>query len=127
MNKTELYTEFREKRTEKVTVDRAGLAKKLKKINNGVILEYNNENYRIYYSSDELDKNGLEQKEPYYLEIDPAVRMRFEGSLDEYEVLLKEIINENAENYNLKNYTKLQGGDVCNDFFIMDIYYQMKL
>ena len=126
MNKTELYTEFREKRTEKVTVDRAGLLKKLKKINSGVILEYNNENYRIYYSSDVLGENNLEQKEPYHLEIDPAVRMRFEGGLDEYEALLKEIINENAENYNLKNYTKLQGGDVHNDFFIMDIYYQMK-
>ncbi len=126
MNKTELYTEFREKRTEKVTVEKAGLRRKLRKINNGVILEYNNEKYQLYYSSDVLSGNGYEQNNLYHLEIDPAARIRFEGSLDEYEALLKEIKTENAENYNLKIYTKLQDGNVDNDFFIMDIYYQMK-
>lgn len=125
MIKPELYTEFREDCTDKVTVEKAELKSKLKKINSGVILEYNKENYQFYYLPDEITENDHGQKNLYHLEIDPAARIRFEGSLDEYESLLKKINGKNTENNDLKIYTKLQDGNVKNDFFIMDIYYQM--
>lgn len=126
MNKIELYTEFKEKRTEKVTVEKAELRRKLKKIKDGVILEYNNEKYQLYYSAEVVAKNEHAPKNIYNLEIDPAARIRFEGSIEEYEALLAEINKENAENHDLKIYTRLQDGNADNDFFIMDVYYQMK-
>ncbi len=126
MNKIELYTEFKEKRTEKVTVEKAELRRKLKKIKDGVILEYNNEKYQLYYSAEVVAKNEHAPNNIYNLEIDPAARIRFEGSIEEYEALLVEINKENAENHDLKIYTRLQDGNADNDFFIMDVYYQMK-
>ena len=126
MNKIELYTEFKEKRTEKVTVEKAELRRKLKKIKDGVILEYNNEKYQLYYSEEVVAKNEHAPNNIYNLEIDPAARIRFEGSIEEYEALLVEINKENAENHDLKIYTRLQDGNADNDFFIMDVYYQMK-
>lgn len=127
MIKTELYTEFRENRTEKITVEKAEFKRSLKRIKSGAVLEkVNRDKYQLYYSSEVSAENEHDQKEVYHLEIDPAARIRFEGSLDEYEALLNVINKENAKKYDLKIYTKLQDGNVDNDFFIMDIYYQMK-
>ncbi|MCR4567490.1 MAG: hypothetical protein K5769_05535 [Pseudobutyrivibrio sp.] len=126
MIKTELYTEFKEDLTDKVTVEKDELRSKLKIINSSVILEYENEKYKIYYSLNESIDESLDNKSMFHLEIDPAARIRFEGSLDEHEELLKKIYKKRAENNDMKIYSKLQDGDVDSDFFIMDIYYQME-
>ncbi|SFU96240.1 DUF5975 family protein [Butyrivibrio sp. INlla21] len=125
MIKAELYTEFREDRTDKVTVEKAELRRKLKKIKNGAILERENEKYQLYYSPEAFKKDEAEHVAPYHLVIDPAARIRFEGSLDEYDKLLEEIDLKCMDHDDAKVYSKLKEGNADSDFFIMDVYYQM--
>lgn len=125
MIKPELYTEFREDRTDKVTVEKAELRRKLKKIKSGAILERENEKYQLYYSPKAFaGEEGLHVA-PYHLVIDPAARIRFEGSLDEYDKLLEEIDLKIMDHDDAKIYSKLKEGNADSDFFIMDVYYQM--
>ena len=125
MTNTELYTEFREECLDRVTVDRDEFCKRIKKLKKGAIIEQDKGGYRLYSKlSGALDREQ-EQDAPYVLEIDPAARVRFEGSFSEYEDLLKEINKNRIGHYDVKVYSKLQDGNADSDFFIMDVYYQM--
>ena len=67
----------------------------------------------------------MEAHEPaFHLSIDPAARIRFEGSFSEYDLLLEEI-NSKYPGGNERIYTKVRDVDADSDFFIMDVYYQM--
>ena len=126
MTNTELYTEFREQCLDRVTVDRDEFCKRIKKLKKGAIIEQDKGGYRLYSKlSGALDREQ-EQDAPYVLEIDPAARVRFEGSFSEYEDLLKEINKNRIGHYDVKVYSKLQDGNADSDFFIMDVYYQMQ-
>ena len=110
--------EFREECTEKVTVDKTELCKKLRKLQNGVIIELDHGKYQLYYSKEKDGEQDCIQDMAYRLNIDPAARVRFEGSFEEYEELLRKIDKD-------KVYSKLREGNVDSDFFIMDVYYRM--
>ncbi len=125
MIKPELYIEFREDRTDKITVEKAELRSKLNKIKRGVILEHKYEKYLIYYSR-ETTRSDMEVHEPlFHLVIDPAARIRFEGSLSEYDKLVEEIKSKNLSRDDTRVYSKVQDGNADSDFFIIDVYYQM--
>lgn len=124
MINTELYTEFREAYTDKDTVNRAEFCKKLKKLKKGTIVELDKGMFRIY--TKDADISGQTQGEDRCLEIDPAARIRFEGSLEEYEDLLEEINKKKTTDYGFKIFSRLQDGNADIDFIIMDVYYQMQ-
>ena len=123
MIKPELYIVFREDCTDKVIANKAELGSTLKTMTSGVIIERVREEYHLYHSPETKSGEGYICYPRYHLEIDPAARIRFEGSLDEYEALLNEI---KGEDYDLKVFTKIQDSDAKNNFYIMDIYYRMK-
>ena len=91
MTNTELYTEFKEKCMDRVTVDRDEFCKRIRKLKKGVIVEPDKGTYQLYSKPCDATDSEQMRDAPYILEIDPAVRVRFEGSLSEYEDLLKEI------------------------------------
>ncbi|MBQ2608774.1 MAG: hypothetical protein II586_00265, partial [Butyrivibrio sp.] len=61
----------------------------------------------------------------FQLEIEPAARVRFEGSLEEYECLLDEINKKSIRNRDFKIYGRLKDSNADREFFIMDVYYLM--
>lgn len=123
MYRAELYVEFSENRTGMMLAEGTELANILRKLQNGVIIERMQSKYRIYYFESGLQDGIPIQDMSYHLKIEPAARIRFEGSMDEY----KKFLNEINENYNtVQIYSKLREKEVESDFFIMDIYYAMK-
>jgi len=117
-----LYMEFREDLTDKITVEKSELRNKLK---NGVILERDYEKYLIYYSQETIESDAEVHEPLFHLVIDPAARIRFEGSLAEHDELLKEINSKNHGSDDVRIYSKVRDGDADSDFYIMDVYYQM--
>ena len=126
MTNTELYTEFREECMDRVTVDHDEFCKRIKKLKKGSIIEPDKGAFQLYSKLIDVTEREKVQDAPYVLEIDPAVRVRFEGSLSEYEDLLKEINKNKIGHYDVKVYSRLQDGNADGDFFVMDVYYQMQ-
>ena len=127
MIKPELYAVFRENRTVKVTANKAELRSKLRTLTGGVILEREGEKYHLYHSPKTTSGEEYICAPLYHLEIDPAARIRFEGSLAEHEKLLEEIYLMIKDNDDVRIYSKVQDGNVYDDFFIMDVYYKMSV
>ena len=125
MIKTELYSVFREDRTAKVTANKAELRSKLRTMTSGVILERNKDEYHLYYSPKTTSGEDNTCAPLYHLEIDPAARIRFEGSLAEHEKLLEEIFAMIEGGDDVRIYSKVQDGNAANDFFRIDVYYKM--
>ena len=123
MINAELYTEFKEVYTDKDTVNRVEFCKKLKKLKKDTVVELNENMYCIYTRDADVDIQG--QDITSQLEIEPAARVRFEGSLEEYETLLEEINQKKIRNHDFKIYGRLKDGNADRDFFIMDVYYLM--
>lgn len=117
-----LYMGFRENLTDKITVEKSELRNKLK---NGVILEHDYEKYLIYYSQETIESDAEVHDSLFHLVIDPAARIRFEGSLAEHDELLEEINSKNHGSDDVRIYSKVRDGDADSDFYIMDVYYQM--
>ncbi len=117
-----LYMEFREDLTDKITVEKSELRNKLK---NGVILERDYEKYLIYYSQETIESDAEVHEPLFHLVIDPAARIRFEGSLAEHDELLEEINSKNHGSDDVRIYSKVRDVDADSDFYIMDVYYQM--
>ena len=125
MINAELYTEFKEVYTDKDTVNRVEFWKKIKKLKKDTVVEVNEDKYCIYTKDADVDVQGQTQAATSRLEIDPAARVRFEGSLEEYENLLEEINQKKIRNHDFKIYGRLKDGNADRDFFIMDVYYLM--
>lgn len=123
MINAELYTEFKEVYTDKDTVNRVEFCKKLKKLKKDTVVELNENMYCIYTRDADVDIQG--QDITSQLEIEPAARVRFEGSLEEYETLLEEINQKKIRNHDFKIYGRLKDGNADRDFLIMDVYYLM--
>ena len=79
--------------------------------------------YCIYTRDADVDIQG--QDITSQLEIEPSARVRFEGSLEEYETLLEEINQKKIRNHDFKIYGRLKDGNADRDFLIMDVYYLM--
>lgn len=125
MINAELYTEFKEVYTDKDTVNRVEFCKKLKKLKKDTVVEFNEDMYCIYTRDADVDIKGQIQATTFQLEIEPAARVRFEGSLEEYECLLDEINKKSIRNRDFKIYGRLKDGNADREFFIMDVYYLM--
>ncbi len=125
MINAELYTEFKEVYTDKDTVNRVEFCKKLKKLKKDTVVEFNEDMYCIYTRDADVDIQGQIQATTFQLEIEPAARVRFEGSLEEYECLLDEINKKSIRNRDFKIYGRLKDGNADREFFIMDVYYLM--
>lgn len=125
MINAELYTEFKEVYTDKDTVNRVEFCKKLKKLRKDTVVEFNEDMYCIYTRDADVDIQGQIQATTFQLEIEPAARVRFEGSLEEYECLLDEINKKSIRNRDFKIYGRLKDGNADREFFIMDVYYLM--
>ena len=125
MNNAELYMVLKEKCVNSMTLDRTEFCKKLKNMPQNIIVEVENGKYHIFYPVDILKEQAYMQNEVQDLIIDPAVRLRFEGGIDEYEELLKEISKKRMGNSVLKVLGKLREDNADSDFFIMDVYYRM--
>ncbi|MBR4357158.1 MAG: hypothetical protein IKQ00_04450 [Butyrivibrio sp.] len=125
MINAELYTEFKEVYTDKDTVNRVEFCKKLKKLKKDTVVELNEDMYCIYTRDADVDIQGQIQATTFQLEIEPAARVRFEGSLEEYECLLDEINKKSIRNRDFKIYGRLKDGNADREFFIMDVYYLM--
>lgn len=125
MINAELYTEFKEVYTDKDTVNRVEFCKKLKKLKKDTVVELNEDMYCIYTRDADVDIQGRIQATTFQLEIDPAARVRFEGSLEEYECLLDEINKKSIRNRDFKIYGRLKDSNADREFFIMDVYYLM--
>ena len=102
MINAELYTEFKEVYTDKDTVNRVEFCKKLKKLKKDTVVELNENMYCIYTRDADVDIQG--QDITSQLEIEPAARVRFEGSLEEYETLLEEINQKKIAEGDWKEY-----------------------
>ena len=126
MNNAELYMEFNEKCTDGLIVDRNEFSKRLKKMKKGTIIEQIDGKYQIYYPLEAGEKQEHTQNGLLELRIDPAARIRFEGSLKDYEDLLKEIKKIGVGICNFKVYCRLREGDADSEFFIADVYYLMQ-
>lgn len=125
MINAELYTEFKEVYTDKDTVNRVEFCKKLKKLKKDTVVEFNEDMYCIYTRDADVDIQGQIQATTFQLEIEPAARVRFEGSLEEYECLLDEINKKSIRNRDFKIYGRLKDSNADREFFIMDVYYLM--
>jgi hypothetical protein len=125
MINAELYTEFKEVYTDKDTVNRVEFCKKLKKLKKDTVVELNEDMYCIYTRDADVDIQGQIQATTFQLEIEPAARVRFEGSLEEYECLLDEINKKSIRNRDFKIYGRLKDSNADREFFIMDVYYLM--
>ena len=125
MINAELYTEFKEVYTDKDTVNRVEFCKKLTKLKKDTVVELNEDMYCIYTRDADVDIQGQIQATTFQLEIEPAARVRFEGSLEEYECLLDEINKKSIRNRDFKIYGRLKDGNADREFFIMDVYYLM--
>ncbi|MCR4997201.1 MAG: hypothetical protein K6A61_07870 [Butyrivibrio sp.] len=125
MINAELYTEFKEVYTDKDTVNRVEFCKKIKKLKKDTVVEFNEDMYCIYTRDADVDIQGQIQATTFQLEIEPAARVRFEGSLEEYECLLDEINKKSIRNRDFKIYGRLKDSNADREFFIMDVYYLM--
>ena len=125
MNNAELYMEFNDECTGGLFVDKNELCKRLRKMKKGTIIEQMDGGYRIYYPIEIVDNQERMLDKVYNLRIDPAERIRFEGSLKKYEELLNDINIIGTGKHSFKVYSKLREEDADTDFFIADIYYSM--
>ncbi|SFC02028.1 DUF5975 family protein [Butyrivibrio sp. YAB3001] len=127
MLRTLLYEEFDESRTSVLVCNVKEFSDALQKVAtlngkrlDGIIVEYGKEKYKIYYSDNDLNENSI-----WNLKIEPAARVRFEGSIYEIEKLMNDIVIDKISNDSGKVFCSIKQGEISDDFVITDIYYTM--